>query len=58
MRVPAVSGLQVFMCLMTFCRQHLPDSLKDTLAVSIYAQMLQGFNCFCVRTAGRALLFA
>lgn len=35
MRVCAVSGLQVIMCPMTFCRWHLPGSLKDTLAVSI-----------------------
>lgn len=42
-RVCAVSGLQVVMCLVTFFRQHLPSSLKDTLAVSICCIDVRGF---------------
>lgn len=30
-----IFGLQVVMCLVTFCRQHLPGSLKVAIVVSI-----------------------
>lgn len=36
-------GLRAVMCLVTFCRQHLPGSLKVAHAVSIHHVDVTGF---------------
>lgn len=43
MLVCAIFGLQAVMCLVTFCRQHLPGSLEVAHVVSIPDADVTGF---------------